>query len=461
MPGRGTLRRGLLVAVAALAGGMLLPAAPAVAHPLDQVVHEVTLYPDGGVLGIEVDLLPGALIAGAFARTVDTDGDGALSAAEISAHAATVVSALSVTADGVPVVVEVGRTSYPDYPVMAAGGGVTAILASITLPAGTGTITFTDGYRSGLSETAQIGVEVAADATVAAEEIVTSDDARTVSFRTAARQAVAAGDQKESGGFTERALTALREPLASPWTLVLLIGVCALLGGFHALTPGHGKTLMAAYLVGTRGTPRQAITLGGIITVTHTASVILLGTAVVLLGDRVMPGVLVPALELTAGAVVLVLGVRLAVGRWRGLRSGGHTHDHSHEHTHDHDHAHGHSHSHSHHVPRSRREMLAMGLTGGMIPCPEALSILILAVGLHRTGLGLAMIVAFSVGLAAVLVGLGLFLVTVRGALQRVRPAGDGVLITRLPLASAAVVVVLGAVMVSTGLVHVADATAL
>lgn len=99
-----------------------------------------------------------------------------------------------------------------------------------------------------------------------------------------------------------------------------------------------------------------------------------------------------------------------------------------------------------------------MGMSGGMIPCPEALSILVLAVGLHRTALGLGVIVAFSAGLAALLVGLGLFLVTVRGALQRVRPSGDSVLVTRLPLLSAAVVVVLGAVMTSTAVIHVAGA---
>ncbi|GAA1613783.1 nickel/cobalt transporter [Actinoplanes couchii] len=460
------MRYRLPAAVAVLAAGILLPSAPATAHPLDQVVHEVTLYPDTGVLGIEVDLLPGTLVAGAFARTVDTDGDGALSPAEIAAHAASVVSGLSVTADGTSLPVTVGRTSYPEYAVMASGGGVTAILASIALPTGTGEIGFTDGYSSGLDETVTIDVSVNGAVTA-------SSSSRILSYQVTARAAeVVATPGVESGGYTGRVFSALREPLGSPWTLAVLIGVCALLGAFHALTPGHGKTLMAAYLVGAKSTPRQAITLGGIITVTHTASVILLGTMVVLIGDRVMPGVLVPALELAAGGVVLFLGIRLAVRRWRSLHthrtahahahSGDHTHssdhahtgDHSHAHDHGHSHGRGHSHSHDHHVPRSWRELLAMGLSGGMIPCPEALSILILAVGLNRAGLGVAMIVAFSIGLAAVLVGLGLFLVTVRGALQRIHPPGDSILITRLPLVSAAVVVILGVVMFSTGVLH-------
>jgi ABC-type nickel/cobalt efflux system permease component RcnA len=249
-------------------------------------------------------------------------------------------------------------------------------------------------------------------------------------------------------------LDALRHPLTSPWTLLALVGACCLLGALHALTPGHGKTLLAAYLVGDRGTPRQAVTLGTVITFTHTAAVFALGGAVLLAGDRAVPGAVVPVLTVVAGVVVLVLGVRLVRRRWRTAPSAhdhhhddhGHTHD---EHSHD---EHGHGHGSVVTRPPSLRSLATVGLSAGMIPCPEALSVLLLAVGLHRTGLGLVMIVAFSVGLAAVLVGLGLLLVTAAPVLSRVADRRSGWVTARLPLLSAVVVAILGGAMTVTGI---------
>ena len=127
-------------------------------------------------------------------------------------------------------------------------------------------------------------------------------------------------------------LGALRTPLSSPWALLALVFTCAALGAFHALTPGHGKALLASYLVGTRSTPKQAVTLGAVITFTHTSAVVVLGALVLAAGDFVVPGVLVPTLEVTTGIVVLVLGVRLLVRRWR------HRDDHEHAGHHHHGH---------------------------------------------------------------------------------------------------------------------------
>jgi ABC-type nickel/cobalt efflux system permease component RcnA len=172
--------------------------------------------------------------------------------------------------------------------------------------------------------------------------------------------------------------------------------------------------------------------MGGMITVTHTSSVLLLGTAALVAGRFMLPGVLVPALELVTGAIVLLVGIRIIRRRRLAV-----------------------PHHHDHHHPRGWRETVAMGMSGGLVPCPEALSILILAVGLHRTGLGLAMIVAFGAGLAAVLVGLGLILVTARDSLTGLRPARDSALLARLPLVSAAVVVLLGAAMTASGVASV------
>ena len=189
-------------------------------------------------------------------------------------------------------------------------------------------------------------------------------------------------------------------------------------GALHALTPGHGKTLLAAYLVGDRGTPAQAVALGVVIAFSHTAAVLGVGAAVLAAGTYVVPGVVVPVLTVVAGVVVLVLGLRLVRRRWSGLRSGEHLRDHGPGHGHGPGHADG---------------------------------ALLLAIGLNRTGLGMVMIFAFSVGLAAVLVGLGILLVTAAPVVSRFAGRGAGRVTARLPLVSAVVVAVLGGVMTATG----------
>src|SRR3712207_9133421 len=108
-----------------------------------------------------------------------------------------------------------------------------------------------------------------------------------------------------------------------------------MLGGLHALTPGHGKTLLASYLVGSRGTVRHAVFLGGTVTFAHTASVIATGLLALLAGHLIVPDLLVPTLELGSGLLVVLLGARLIRLRWRSLRLG---HDHGHEHGHGHAH---------------------------------------------------------------------------------------------------------------------------
>jgi nickel/cobalt exporter len=235
-------------------------------------------------------------------------------------------------------------------------------------------------------------------------------------------------------------IDALRQPLTSPWALLVLVGACYLLGAVHALTPGHGKALLAAYLVGDRGTPREAVAVGAIITFTHTAAVLAVG-AVALAAGSVLPGVVVPVLTVVAGVVVLVLGVPLVRLRWRSARSAGHGHDL----------AHHHGHGSPTIRPTSLRGIAALGASAGIIPCPEALSVLLLAIGLNRTALGLGMIVAFSAGLAAVLLGLGLLLVTAAPVLSRFTTRRFGGVAARLPLLSAVVVAILGGAMTVTG----------
>jgi ABC-type nickel/cobalt efflux system permease component RcnA len=234
--------------------------------------------------------------------------------------------------------------------------------------------------------------------------------------------------------------------------LLVAMAVAAGLGAFHALEPGHGKTVVAAYLVGSRGTVWHALQLGLIVTVTHTAGVYLLGAVTLFASHYIVPERLYPWLGATSGMIIAGLGLSLLVRRYaRGNHPHPHVHVHGHAHPggYHHDHVHdqlvGHPHTHSQHAPHhqrassavSRRELLALGVTGGIVPCPAALVVLLSALSLHRVGFGLLLIVAFSIGLAAVLIATGILMVYARRLMERLQ--GDGVLVYRwLPLASAA-----------------------
>lgn len=229
--------------------------------------------------------------------------------------------------------------------------------------------------------------------------------------------------------------------------ILLALAVAAGLGAFHALEPGHGKTVVAAYLVGSRGTARHALVLGLVVTASHTLGVYLLGAVTLYASRYVVPERLYPWLGVASGLTIAGLGLVLFLRRWAGTA---HPHPHEHPHAHgahdDPGHAHG-PHAHHHHpAPGERvslRELVALGVTGGIVPCPAALVVLLSALALRRVGFGLLLIVAFSVGLAAVLIAIGLLMVYARRFMSRFH--GEGPLITRwLPLSSAAVVTLLG-----------------
>jgi nickel/cobalt exporter len=198
-------------------------------------------------------------------------------------------------------------------------------------------------------------------------------------------------------------------------SLVLLLAAFGW-GAVHALSPGHGKSMVAAYLVGTRGKPRHAVALGLIVTVTHTIGVFALGAVTLTLSAVIVPERLYPWLSLASGLLVIGVGVSVLRSRRR------HRHDHHH-----------------HHADRS---LLAMGASAGLLPCPSALVVLLAAVAQHQVALGLVLILAFSAGLAATLTAAGLVVVASGRALGRIgAPAG---LLAALPTASALVIVAVG-----------------
>jgi nickel/cobalt exporter len=249
-------------------------------------------------------------------------------------------------------------------------------------------------------------------------------------------QALRAPDRVADGGF---ASLIARDRLSVGFVLLSLL-VAMFWGAAHALSPGHGKSIVAAYLVGSRGTPRHALLLGLTVTVTHTIGVFALGLITLSLSAFVVPEHLYPWLNLVSA--LLIVGVGLSVLRWRirewRKRSVAHGHDHDHEH----DHALG------------ARRLLGIGISGGIVPCPTALVVLLAAISLHRVGYGLVLILAFSVGLAAAMTAIGVVAVSAKRVFARVDL--DGGLVRLLPAVSALVVLGLGLAMTVRALPHVA-----
>jgi ABC-type nickel/cobalt efflux system permease component RcnA len=248
---------------------------------------------------------------------------------------------------------------------------------------------------------------------------------------------------------TEGELAALARTVGdSPELLVAAILGAFAWGAGHALTPGHGKALVGAYLVGSRGTPGQAVLLGGLVTLTHTLGVFALGGVVWLAAGSLDQERLSPWLSLISGLGVAGVGIGLFLGRLRGLGLG---HGHSHGGA---SHSHGgltHSHgglAHSHgglpldRQKPGRRTLFALGVSGGLVPCPGALVLLLGAVAVGRIGLGLALVAAFSLGLATVLTAVGLLFL--KGARFLENAPAFAVAARWLPVAAALAVTGLG-----------------
>jgi len=274
----------------------------------------------------------------------------------------------------------------------------------------------------------------------------------------------------------------LHQPEITPWMIAAAIGIAFALGAAHALTPGHGKTIVAAYLVGSRGTLKHAAFLGAMVTFTHTVSVFLLGMATLFLFQYVVPENITRVLGAVSGLSIVAIGAWMLYKRLRGTSHihthDHHTHDHRHHHDHDHDHHddhphdhphehghghdHGHDHVHSHehgpaghsHMPEevSWSGLVALGASGGLVPCESALVLLLSAIALRRVGLGLVLLVSFSLGLAMVLMGIGVLVIYAKNLLPESKRTSGNPFFRWMPVASAAVVLVLGLLMTGVSL---------
>ncbi len=246
------------------------------------------------------------------------------------------------------------------------------------------------------------------------------------------------------------------------------------LGAAHALTPGHGKTIVGAYLVGSRGTIRHAAYLGAMVTFTHTISVFVLGLATLFLFQYVMPEKITQVLGVISGLSIVAIGAWMLYKRAHGA-SQAHHHHHDH-HDHDHHHAHDHAHDHHHHdhphvhphvhshgpgghvhthdVPDqvSWGSLTALAVSGGLVPCESALVLLLSAIALGRVGLGLMLLLAFSLGLAIVLMGIGILVIYAKQLIPERKKAQSHPALRWIPVASAAVVMLVGLLMTGVSL---------
>jgi ABC-type nickel/cobalt efflux system permease component RcnA len=243
-----------------------------------------------------------------------------------------------------------------------------------------------------------------------------------------AGKALAAPDRIADSGFAS--LVGRRR--LSAFVILGSLALAVFWGAAHALSPGHGKTIVSAYLIGSRGTPWQAALLGLITTATHTAGVFALGGVTLLLSQWIVPDRLYPWLDLSAGLMVVGVGAAVLFARARHARAHHHGHEHHHHHAHD------------------RRSLLAVGISGGLLPCPSALVVLLAAISLHRVAFGMLLVVAFSVGLAVAITAVGLAAVLAKSAFGRFD--GRGRVLNMLPALSALVIVLAGVAMVARAL---------
>jgi nickel/cobalt transporter (NicO) family protein len=439
--------------VAAAAVGLLIvlaPASPASAHPLGNFsINEyvgLTLQRDRVLATAIVDA---AEIPTLQDRSlVDTDHDGAISDGERAAHAAATCRAfaagLSAQASGERLMWSVASASLTYNP--GAGGlAVSRLVCTIAAPAHLGagtTVSVENMYladRVGWREMTATGDGVRLVNSPLPAQSVSHELrdyprdvlASPLNVRSA-RLNLAAGTGSDGVPVAlrgddpvSRAMAALDRRLAAlagGHTLTPLVGLLAVLlalvlGAGHAALPGHGKTVLAAYLAGKQGRPRDALTVAGTVTLSHTAGVLGLGLLITA-GTAVAGDAIVGWLGLVSGAVVLVVGASMLVAVIRR-----HQHQHAHDHGHPHEHRdHGH-HDHN----KGRLGLAGIGLAGGLVPSPSALVVLLAAIGLGRTAFGILLVIVYGVGMAATLTGAGLLLLALQRRLSRAGRTGPTV----------------------------------
>jgi len=490
----------------------------ALAHGPDQVVQETFVFVDAGKITIEYRSTYGAILARVKLISADKDRDGSLSAGEKSAllegSSAAVLSKLRVSIDGAILEMRYAGGRLVAPPLRKLQDTATVLLRfegdmghrdAEPLLLRVVDRNFSGAMHGHMTYYVRPGPEtrslnVSRDSKILEWRFLPlAGPALAAAHEGAARRHVTAhdaGDWRDEGGVLAGFIQSGRFTLGF---LVVALLVAAGLGAVHALGPGHGKAMVAAYLIGSKGRVRDAVILGGVATFTHVFSVVILGVLALALTEYLAPETIYPWLGFASGCLIFAIGYWLLARKALGLGHGhshaaphGHSHDHAHAahapsvaeaepsrhpHVHpqgdSHDHAGGHEHGHSHdaqqhhtehdhhhdhghghsHVPAGEVtvwSLLSIGISGGMVPCPSALVVLLAAVAMHRIVFGLTLILAFSVGLAAVLILIGVLAVTASRFMARLTTEGKW--IRALPVASAGIVMLVGISLAFTSL---------
>ena len=415
---------------------------------------------------------------------IDSDGDGTASDAERASWAERtapeLLSKLTLTVGGRAVELQVASSAMRFRP---GQGGLQILRLEATFTgeiAREGTLVYRDGNypdRIGWREITAAGADGTAVAGSSVPTGSVSDGLlsypqdllasplhvteASLSFEPGSSAPVTSGDGRTSAGAERPGVTggAFAGLVGRTGPVMLLALLLAMVfGALHALGPGHGKTLMAAYLVGAGGRPRQAVAVGGAVAVMHTASVLGLGFLVLSATRVFAPERVYPWLGLLSGLVALGLGAGLLVtrlGAWSDGRREPHEHEASEPSGHVHSNPAGGGHGHTHTVPDalvlSRRGLIALAVAGGILPSPTALVVLLAAVAFHRVAYGLTLIAAFSMGLAAALIVVGILALRARDLVSRRMSGSVGRLV---PVLSASAIVALGLVLTVRGFVQ-------
>ncbi len=474
-------------------GAVLLAPPPAEAHPADMYAQDFVVRLSPRALRVEWQILPGPFLADAVWAAADSDQNGQISNEEAANWVAPFVEELSVQLDGQalehhgalnvhwPSSVEVMRTAEDrvgfslqvDLPPAATGARALEIHAWHLEANSLNWFSVVAGEGSALAEPLQdngllhMVVYSGKDAPASARTTWNSGTPNVPALGALVSRVVGATGSGEepvaqagasSSSVTDALTRLVKTEDFSPTFLGGAFLLSLVLGSLHALTPGHGKALVGAYLVGSQGRTRDAVFLGSIVTITHTGSVVLLGLITLFASHYILPALLAPWLEIISGVLVIGFGVNLLFRRgsvlrtW--LRGGGANSVSFHEdHEHEHTRPHGHGHPHQHHGEDGHlygrpaqgvtmRSLLTLGISGGLVPCPDAIAILLVAVAVNRIPFGMLLILAFSIGLALVLIGIGVAMVN--GVRLMARSEGLKRFGMYAPVVSAVVVTILG-----------------
>lgn len=278
-------------------------------------------------------------------------------------------------------------------------------------------------------------------------------------------------------GFNHITLERIFKSSENPKILFIYLLLAIVIGALHSLSPGHGKALIGAYIIGTKGTITDALTLGGVTALSHTISVLILGVILLIAFNSVVPASLTTYLNAASGLIIVIIGIYMLKQRIRDIRHDSHTHDHhakvpAHDHEHEHSHHEHTEYTHSHdnggehtHAGEQSHQHITMesiqkkgfwsnvmiGISGGMVPCPTALVVLFLAISVKKLALGLLLIVFFSFGLAATLAALGILFAKGSKLIDRY---DNNRIVPKLPVISAGLIVIIGSVILIRSLMN-------